>query len=139
MAGRRGLHAGLDLVQRAGQTVGLHRLHEVVDRVDLKGLERVLAVCRDEDHRGRVLQLVQCLGQLHARRLGHGNVKEQHVTTLVVVLLDVNQMLDRVAGACDFFDGLDTTGLFKKEAQFRASRSLVINNQGMQHVSVLVS
>ena len=51
----------------------------------------------------------------------------------------MHQMLYRITGTCDFFDGFDASGLFKEEAKFGAGRSLIINNQGMQHVSVLVS
>ena len=110
--GRGGLGlggAGLDLVERELQAVGLNGLHEVIDRVDAEGLDGVLAVRGDKDDRGRVLELVERLGELHAARLWHRDVEEHDVG------LGLHELLDRLAGARGLGDGLDATGLLEQE------------------------
>ena len=107
--GRGGLGlggAGLDLIERELEAVGLDRLHQVVDGVHAEGLQRVLAVGGDEDDRGRVLELVKCLGKLHSARLGHGNVKEDDLG------LGLHELLDRLAGARGLGNRLDAARLF---------------------------
>ena len=55
------------------------------------------------------------------------------------MFLDVDQMLNGVTCAGNLLDRLYATGLFKKKSQLRACRSLIIDNQGMQQLSVLIS
>ena len=87
------LNARLHLVQGLVEAVRLDRLHEVVDGVDLKGLECILAVGGHKDYRRRVLKLVEHLCELHAVGLGHRDVKEDDVRTRL------HESLDRLACA----------------------------------------
>ena len=128
------LAASLNLVEGSLETIRLDRLHQVVDSIDVKRLERILAVGGDEHHRRRVFELMERLGKLHAVRLGHRDVQEQHVRAAI------HQLLDGVTSARSLGDVLDPSGLLEEEAELGTSRGFVVNDHGTQHrITFLVS
>ncbi len=120
-------HAALHLVQGGYQTVGLHRLHEIVHGVDVKGLHRILAVGGHKDHRRRVLELMQGLCQLHPAGLGHGDIQKQDVRP------SLNDLFHRFARAGSLVNGVYPAGLFQQKAQFRARRSFIVHDHCTEH------
>ena len=129
--GLLGLRMQLHMLANAGdglgQTIGFDRLHQVIDGVDLEGVERELAVGGDEHHRGRELQVLQCLGKLQAGCLGHVHVKEHDVAGIFL------QLLDGLAHACRLGDDLRLTQFVEQELQFGARRGLVVDDHRFQH------
>ncbi len=62
------------LLQRGKQPLHAHRLHQVVDRVHLERLQRVLVVRGREDHDRRLRQLQQVARELDAVHVRHVDV-----------------------------------------------------------------
>ena len=112
----------LDLFDRLEEALGLDRLHEVVDRVDLEGLDGMLAIGRDEHDRRRARDLRESLGQLQARRARHVDVEEHHVAAVVL------EVLDGFAHVARLGHDLDLAGLLEQVLELRPRRSLVIND-----------
>ena len=71
-----------DAAQRHLQPLALDRLGQVVDRLEVEGLERVLRMGGDEDDRRRRRLQAQLGGELGAVAAGHLHV-EQHQVALV--------------------------------------------------------
>ena len=118
---------GVEARDRLLQPVDLDRLDQVVGRLDLERLHRVLGVGGDEDDRRRPRMRGQGLGELHAGQTGHVDVEEDDV---VRDGLDELQRLDRVARLAD---DLDAARLAQQEAQLRPCRSLVVDDQCLEH------
>jgi hypothetical protein len=55
------------------------RLDQIVRRVDLERLDRMLGMRGDEHHRRLTLQLPERLGELHPREPRHVDVEEHDV------------------------------------------------------------
>ena len=70
---------GAGLIQRALEVLGAHRLEQIIHRVHTEGLQGVFFVGGAEDHRRRVLHLVQVGGGFQAVHVGHANVHQHHV------------------------------------------------------------
>ena len=84
--------------------------------------DRVVAVRGDEDHRERVLELAERLGELDARRPRHGDVQEHDVDTAL------HQHLDGGANARRLGDRAHLARLLQKEAQLGACRRLIVDD-----------
>ena len=67
------------LLQRGEQPLHAHRLHQVVDRVDVECLQRVLVERRGEDDDRRLRQLEQVARELDAVHVGHVDVGQHEV------------------------------------------------------------
>jgi hypothetical protein len=94
--------AGLDdTAHRLRQSVLADGLEDVVDRVELERLDRVVVVRGDEDDWWRGLEAGQHLGQLEAVEAGHPDVGEDRVDA---ALLQHAQGLGGVVGRGDVPD-----------------------------------
>ena len=67
------------LLQRAEQPLHAHRLHQVVDGVDLERLHRVLVERRGEDHHRRMRELEQVARELDAVHVRHVDVGQHEI------------------------------------------------------------
>ena len=105
----------------------IDRLQQIVDRVDLERLDRVLIEGRDEDDVRRRAAAVE-----HpARHLEAGQPRHLHVEKHDIGLqpLDRRQRLDAVAGLADDLDAAD---LPEQVAQLVARQLLVVDEHGAQ-------
>ena len=93
---RRGA-GGLRLFQRRGQALGAHRLHQVVERVQLERLDRMPVVRGDEDDDRRVLHAAQVTRHLDASHARHLDVEEQDLRAARGQALDHLQAVGRLA------------------------------------------
>ena len=66
-------------VERIPQALRFHRLEQVVHRMRLEGIQRVLAVSRGEDDCRRLLQLQQVARRLHAIHAGHTDIHQHDI------------------------------------------------------------
>ena len=86
------LHVQRHMLAHTGDSLGkalrFNRFHQVVDRAHLECVEGELAVRGHEHHRRRELEMLQRLGELQARGLGHVDVKEHHVNGIFLQLLN---------------------------------------------------
>ena len=93
------------------QTLGLNRLYQIIDGVHLERIKGIFAIGGHEHHRRRELQMLQSLGKLQARGLGHVHIKEHDVTGILF------ELLDGLAHACCLGDHLDLTYLVKQKSE----------------------
>jgi hypothetical protein len=68
-------------LQRAGQPLLVERLEQVVHRLRIERLDRVLGVCRHEDDVGRWGE-VETFNQSEPVRTGHANIEEDEIWPL---------------------------------------------------------
>ena len=75
------------------------------------------------------------LGKLHAGRLGHMDIQEEHIRPTVVsrILLVAHQQLHGLTRVGGLLDGIHTPRLLEEKAQLGARWSLVINYQCVKH------
>ena len=121
-------HAGDGL----GQTIGFDRLDQVIDCVDLERVEGELAVGGDEHDRRRVLEMLQGLGELQTRGLGHVDVEEDDIDGIFL------QFLDGLAHAGGLGDHVGLAELVEQEAQLRTRRRLIVDDHCFQHDGLLL-
>lgn len=107
---------------RAVQAGLLDRLHEIVDRIHVERLDRMVAVGGHEYNRRRILELIEGLGKLQTRRSGHRDIQEYDVDPRP------HEHLDGGADARRLGDGADLARLLQEETQLRARRGLVIDD-----------
>lgn len=100
----------------------LDRLHEIVDRIHVERLDRMVAVGGHEYNRRRILELIEGLGKLQTRRSGHRDIQEYDVDPRP------HEHLDGGADARRLGDGADLARLLQEETQLRARRGLVIDD-----------
>src|SRR5919204_491092 len=97
-------HAPSSALDRDLQPLGVDRLQEVVDRVHLERLDRVLIVRGDEDDvRGRA-RIEEPPRDLESGQSGHLHVEKDDVGLQPI---DRRESLDAVAGLADDFDAAD--------------------------------
>ena len=104
----------------------IDRLQQVVDRVDLERLDRVLIVGRDEDDLRTGAAADQPPRDLEAGQPRHLHVEKDDVR---LQPLDRRQRLDAVAGLADHLDAAD---LFEQVAQLVPRQLLVVHEHGFQ-------
>jgi hypothetical protein len=124
----RHLGGGFEPADRLPKPLDLDGLDEVVGRLDLERLDRMLAVSRDEDDRRRAREPREHLGKLDTAQAGHLDVEEDDV---VGDRLDELQRFDRVA--C-LSDDLDSAGFTQQEAQLRPGRGFVVDHERLEHL-----
>ena len=66
-------------LQRRREAHGAHRFQEVIERVQLEGLDGMLVVRSDEHHRGRALECAHVARKLEPIHAGHADVEQQHL------------------------------------------------------------
>jgi len=74
-----------------------HRLHQVVERVELECLDGVPVMGGDENDRGRALQRAKMARQLDAAHARHLDIKQQHLRRAPGEMLDDLQPVGRFA------------------------------------------
>ena len=115
-------------MQRRFQPLAAHGLGEVVGRVQLEGLQRVLGVRRHEDERRRRGQGAELARQLHAAGAGHVNVDERRVKALMHQQIHGGR---RAGGLGGHFGG-GVAAIGQQAAQARARQWLVIDDEHLQ-------
>jgi hypothetical protein len=100
----------------------LHRLDQVVDRMHFECVQREFAVCGDEDNGGRVIQVLQGVGQLHARGLRHVHVQEHDVARIFL------QFLNCFANTCCFGHDLGLSDLVQQILELGTGGSLIVDD-----------
>jgi pimeloyl-ACP methyl ester carboxylesterase len=75
---RRRAGAG-GLLESRGKPRRAHRLEEIVERVELEGLDGMLVVRGDEDHGRRVLEIREMAREFEPVHARHADVEEQHL------------------------------------------------------------
>ena len=88
----------------AFEPLGLDRLEDVIDRLEVEGFDRVIVMCGDEDDRGALCLVGERLRNRHAIDFGHRHV-EQHEIGLQ--RLDQPQGLRPVARRSDHLQFAD--------------------------------
>ena len=76
--------------------------------------------------------MLQGLGELQARGLGHVDVEEDDIDGILF------ELLDGFAHAGSFGDHIGLPELVEQEAQFRTRRRLVVDDHGSQHDEFLL-
>ena len=74
----------IDAREHLVEALPVHRLHEIIHRAHLEGLQREPVVRRDEDDGRRLLAVEQRVRDLHARVTGHADVEEGKVGALAL-------------------------------------------------------
>ena len=116
-----------NLIDRSIQASLLDRLHQIVDGIHIKRLDRMIAVRGYKYDRRRILELMQCLGKLQTRSAGHRNIEKHDIDAAL------HEHLDGGANARRFCDRADLARLLEQEAKFRTGRGLIIHNHRTQH------
>ena len=127
LAVRNGLRALHDLLDCTIQAGFLYRLHQIVDGIHIKRLNRMIAVRGHKHDRRRILKLMQRLGKLQTRSARHRNIEEHDINATL------HKHLDGGANARRFCDRADLARLLEQEAKFRTGRGLIIHNHRTQH------
>ena len=109
------------------QTIGLHRLDQIIHGMNLEALQSMLAVGGNKHHSGRILQALQSIGKLDAGNLGHAHIQEQNVHRID---LDLLNGLTHASGLGHHFYAAD---LPKKETEFGTGRSFVVYDDRVKH------
>jgi hypothetical protein len=89
--------AACAFLQRRSESLRTHRLHQVVERVQLEGLDSVAVVGGDEDDCRRALQSAEVARHLDAPDAGHLDVEQQHLRAAPRQALDHVQPIGRFA------------------------------------------
>src|SRR5437879_11098444 len=66
-------------LQRGRESLGAHRLEQVVERVQLEGLDGVPVVRGDEDDARRLLERSEVARYLEPAHAGHLDVEQEHL------------------------------------------------------------
>jgi hypothetical protein len=120
------VNAFADAIESFAEAVGREGFEEIVDGVDLKGLERVLIVGGDEDDGGRAFG-GEAGDDLEAVLLGHADVEEEEVRVLRV------RGEDRGLAVAIFADDLDVFVRAQEADESAAGERFVIDNEGADH------
>ena len=101
----------------------IERLEQVVDRIDLEGLDRVLVVGRGEDDLGQRDFLVeQLLDDAEAVEAGHLHVEEDEVGAAVL------DQADGFEPVLTLGYDVDLAGVFEQVGKLVAGELLVVDN-----------
>jgi len=125
-AARRKMAPVLRFEPRQGlsQSFGVDRFQEVVDRLDIKGLRREVAVRGDKHHAGSVFDLLQ--------KIEPGLVRKHYVQEEDVGLVVADQPSSLFERGRFTFDP-DTGSGVEQSTQIAPCRGLVVNNYRTQH------
>ncbi len=102
----------------------VHRLQQVVHRVDLEGLDRALVVGRHEDHLGTGGLGGQLPRRLEPGEPGHLQVQEDHVR------MEPGHRFEGLDAVVGLAGHLDAFHLAKEVAQLVAGELLVVDDEG---------
>ncbi len=126
LAVRDRLGALHNLIDRSIQASLLDRLHQIVDGIHIKGLDRMIAVRGHKHDCRRILELVQRLGKLQTRSARHRDIEKYDIDAAF------HQHLNGGADARRLSDRADLARLLEQEAKFRLAGA-IIHNHRTQH------
>ena len=125
---RRRAEALGDAAQRRLQALALDRLGEVVDGLEVEGLQRVLGVRGDEHDRRRRRAQAQLGGELGAVAARHLDVEQQQVAA---ARRQPDERLRRVGGLADD-DGAGLAALGDEALQAQPRELFVVDDEHAQ-------
>ena len=121
------------LLQRGQQALRTHRLQQVVERVEVEGLHRVIVVGGGEDDRRRLLEGAEMAGQLDAVHARHADVGEHDIDRVCAQELERHQP---VAGLADDLGGELDGDVGQQLAQARTRQRFVVDQEDFQRLVV---
>src|SRR5204863_6924955 len=122
---------GGGLLQRGGEALGAHRLQQIVERIQIERVDRMLVMRCDEDHRRRVLEAAEMTRELEAVHSGHADVEQQHLRVARGQSLERLEAVARLAGDLVRQVGRD---VLQELAQALARRRFVVSYEDADHV-----
>ncbi len=108
------------------------RLEEVVHRIDLERLDRMLVVGGDEDHAGRLGEREHAARNLEAGQAGHLDVEEHEVR---IDTIEGGERLESIAGLCHDFNLAELSELV---TQLLPGELLVVDDDGAQRAHAVI-
>ena len=125
------------LVQGGLETLGPHRLEQVIHRIQLESLDRVVVVGGGEDHRRHLLQPRQMPGQLQPVHARHVDVGQNHVHRLSGMVLQPFQGRQAIFRLAQDPGRTDRGQILQQGAQADPGQGFVIDEQQVQGLGFL--
>ena len=115
-----------DAIQGGGQARAVDRLQQVVDRRELEGVNRILVVCRAEDHGRPGRSQRRC--DIESAGAGHLDVEQDQIRR------QLGNSLGRLEAILGFTDDLDVAVGAEQLPQPLSGGLLVVHQHGANHV-----